>query len=152
MHEYQATAAYPTTAADQSYTISVDNNGQAELIISRTDNSFWGSHSTGTSFTAPQEWVQHGGENLGADAARYIDVNGDGKADLIFQGLDNAFWVALSTGNGFRPGQSGAGQAQYADVNNDGKPDLILQGMDYSFWVSLSTGSSFTSPQLWLIF
>src|ERR1051325_570433 len=33
--------------------------------------------------------------------AQYADLNGDGKADLIFQGLDNRFWVSLSSGTGF---------------------------------------------------
>ena len=37
----------------------------------------------------------------GADAAQYADVNGDGKADLIYQGSDNSFWVSLSTGKSF---------------------------------------------------
>jgi VCBS repeat protein len=142
----------------QTYTISVDQNGQAELIISGTDNSFWGSQSTGTSFTSPEEWVQHGGEILGADAAQYADVNGDGKADLIYQGSDNSFWVSLSTGKSFTPpawwiqhgGSFVAGQAQYADLNGDGKADLIFQGLDNAFWVSLSTGNGFTSPAWWI--
>ena len=29
------------------------------------------------------------------------DFNGDGKADLIFEGLDNSFWVSFSTDSGF---------------------------------------------------
>jgi hypothetical protein len=130
--------------AGQSHVL-VDRDGNAELILARTDNSFWGSRSTGTNFTSPEQWVQHGGVYLAGDAAQYADVNGDGKADLIFQGVDNAFWVSLSTGNGFTSptwwAQHGgtfiAGQAQYADVNGDDKDDLILQVVDNDFWDSL---------------
>jgi subtilisin family serine protease len=90
---------------------------------------------------------------------QYTDVNGDGKADLIFQGLDNNFWVSLSTGTDLtlptllvvHGGTFVNGQAQYADLNGDGKADLIFQGGDNKFWVSLSTGSGFTSPALWMV-
>ena len=48
--------------------------------------------------------VEYAGEHGGAYSdgeAQYVDLNGDGKADLIFQGPDNLFWVSLSTGAGF---------------------------------------------------
>ena len=90
---------------------------------------------------------------------QYADLNGDGKADLIFQGLDNNFWVSLSTGTGFTSpalwvvhgGSFVKGQAQYADLNGDGKIDLIFQGLDNNFWASLSTGTGFTPPTLWMV-
>src|SRR4029077_5702265 len=105
--------------------------------------------------------VEYAGEHGGAYSdgeAQYVDLNGDGKADLIFQGPDNLFWVSLSTGAGFTTSvpwiQHGGGvligQAQYADLNGDGKADLIFQGLDNAFWVSLSTGAGFTAPTLWV--
>jgi hypothetical protein len=150
-------ACATTTNAGQSY-IWVDRDGNAQLIIARADNSFWGSRSTGRSFTSPQQWVQHGGEYLAGRAAQYADVNGDGKADLIYQSWNNAFWVSLSTGNGFTPpawwaqhgGTFAAGQAQYADVNGDGKADLIFQSWNNAFWVSISTGTGFKTPLRWV--
>src|SRR5215467_1381966 len=101
--------------------------------------------------------AEHGGPYLDGQA-HYVDLNGDGKADLIFQGLDNLFWVSLSTGAGFTTPapwvQHGGGvligQAQYADLNGDGKADLIFQGLDNLFWVTLSTGTGFTEPTLWV--
>src|SRR5262249_39101429 len=91
--------------------------------------------------------------------AQYADLNGDGKADLIFQEVDDLFWVSLSTGAGFTPpapwvnhgGGYLKGQAQYADLNGDGKADLIMQGLDNTFWVSLSTGTTFTFPTPWVV-
>ena len=112
---------------------------------------------TGTGFTAPTPWIKHGG-TFQAGEAQYADLNGDGKADMIMQGLDNTFWVSLSTGNAFTApqpwikhgGSFQAGEAQYADLNGDGKADLIMQGLDNTFWVSLSTGTGFTDPQPWI--
>ncbi|MBM4068042.1 MAG: hypothetical protein FJ271_03735 [Planctomycetes bacterium] len=86
---------------------------------------------------------------------QYTDINGDGKADLVFQTASNSFWVWTGSSSGFGSGvkamQHGAtyraGQAQYADVNGDGKADLIFQGADNSFYLSLSNGTTFGSPQ-----
>ncbi len=128
-------------------------------------NRFWVSLATGAGFTSPGLWIQHGpvGESLGL--AQHVDVNGDGKADLIFQGASynpgfyiNQFWVSLSTGTGFMSpamwvqhgGESVPGQAQYADLNGDGRTDLIYQGTDNKFWVSFSTGTGFTPPAMWV--
>ncbi|WP_159107379.1 VCBS repeat-containing protein [Azospirillum sp. B506] len=97
--------------------------------------------------------LQQGG-NFIRGQAQYADVNGDGRADLIFQGNDNSFKLSLSNGSGFdtpvsvlqEGGSFVRGQAQYADMNGDGKADLIFQGNDNTFNVALSTGTGFASP------
>jgi FG-GAP-like repeat len=74
-----------------------------------------------------------------------IDVNGDGKADLLFQGVDNRFWLSLSTGNGFADpkfvlehyGPFEPRGTHYADVNGDGMADIIYQTVDNVFWLCL---------------
>jgi hypothetical protein len=131
----------------------------ADLAFQTPDNRFLVSLSTatGTSFTAPQWWMQHGGGFV-AGEAQYADVNDDGRADLIYQGLDNRFWVSTSTGTAFSPPQNLVthgggfipGEAQYADVNGDGRADLIYQGLDNRFWVSTSSGTGFSPPQNWV--
>src|SRR5437762_1883531 len=96
------------------------------------DNRFYVSLSTGVSFTAPVQWMQHGG-TFTAGQPQYADVNGDGLADLILQSNDNRFFVSPSTGDGFSApmqwmqhgGTFTPGQAQYADVNGDSKYDLL---------------------------
>lgn len=91
----------------------------------------------------PAQWIQYGGI-FQAGQAQYADLNGDGKADLIFLStyIDtgaayyNRFNVSLSTGTTVTQpvmwvqhgGNYYPGQAQYADVNGDGKADLIFQG------------------------
>jgi hypothetical protein len=135
----------------------VDGDGKGDLILRGTDNTFWVSLSTGTAFTTPALWMQHGGEYLEGQA-QHADLNGDGKTDFIYQSWDNSFWASLSTGAGFTTptiwidhgATFTAGQAQYADLNGDGKADLIMQGGDNSFWVSLSTGAGFTTPTVWM--
>src|SRR5205823_3524021 len=67
------------------------------LSYNQNDNRFFVSTSTGSSFTAPVQWVQHGG-SFTAGQAQYADLNRDGLADLILQSNDNRFFVSLSTG------------------------------------------------------
>jgi hypothetical protein len=141
----------------QAQYADLNGDGKADVIYQGSDNTFWDLLSTGTGFTSPTLWVDHGGSFLEGQA-QYADLNGDGKADLIFQGVDNIFWVSLSTGTGFtgpvwwiqHGGPFIVGQAQYADLNGDGKADLIFQGVDNIFWVSLSTGTGFTGPVWWI--
>jgi hypothetical protein len=79
---------------------------------------------------------------------QYADLNGDGLADMIFQGNDNRFWVSLSTGSGFTApanwithgGGFNNASAQYTDLNGDGLTDLIYRGLDNQFHVSLMAG------------
>jgi hypothetical protein len=117
------------------------------------------SLSTGTGFTVPAVWAQHGSST--PDQIQYADVNGDGKTDAIYFDTvrDNRVWVNLSTGSGFsgrevwlQHGPSAPDQIQYADVNGDGKADALYFDVLRSrgVWVSLSTGTGFTAAQLWL--
>ena len=36
-----------------------------------------------------------------AGQAQFADLTGNGEDDMIFQGVDNRFWVSLSTGTSF---------------------------------------------------
>src|SRR5438270_714794 len=75
-------------------------DGRADLIMQSGDNGFYVSLSTGSSFTAPAHWVQHGG-SFTAGQAQYADVNGDGRFDLLFQASDNKEYLSLSSGSNF---------------------------------------------------
>ncbi len=139
----------------------VNGDGKADALYFDTLRSggVWVSLSTGSFFTAPQMWLQHGEST--PNQIQYADVNGDGKADaLYFDTLrSNGVWVSLSTGNGFtvpqmwlQHGESMPNQIQYVDVNGDGKADALYFDTLRSngVWVSLSTGNGFTVPQMWL--
>ncbi|MHB8727650.1 MAG: RHS repeat domain-containing protein [Sulfuricaulis sp.] len=135
----------------QAQYADVNGDGMADLIFQGNDNQFWVSLSAGVGgFTTPTSWVQHGGSFI-AGQAQYADLNGDGKADLIFQGTDNRFWASFSTGSSFispaiwmvEGGSFVAGQAQYVDLDGDGRKDLIFQGNDNQFWTSLTNATPY---------
>jgi hypothetical protein len=80
----------------------------------------------------------------------FVDVNGDGKADVI--GVDNnGVFVETSTGSAssgsatwISGGWNGERGTFFADVNNDGKADVL--GVDEGgVIVRTSNGSSFPS-------
>jgi hypothetical protein len=138
----------------------VNSDGKADALYFDTLRSkqVWASLSTGSGFTPPQPWVQHGDST--PDMMQYADVNGDGKADALYfdTARSRCVWVSLSTGTGFPApqswvchGDSTPDMMQYADVNDDGKADALYFDTLRSkqVWVSLSTGSGFTIPQPW---
>ncbi|XZG71319.1 FG-GAP-like repeat-containing protein [Chitinibacteraceae bacterium HSL-7] len=103
----------------------------------------------------------HGWTSQDAMPRTAVDVNGDGRADLVGINADGVY-VALSTGTGFSAKQlwySGLNAAEnwlqqndtprlFGDVNGDGKADLIGLGQD-RVMVALSTGSGFASAVEW---
>ena len=105
------------------------------------------------SFNSPSQWADLDGAFV-PGTTQYADVNGDAKADLIFQELYaqwnpgniyliySRFWVAVSTGTGFasptmwvqfnfEPYGEALGLARIVDVNGDGSADLIFQQKAY---------------------
>lgn len=102
--------------------------------------------STGNGFTAPESWLADSGA-YSSGQAKYADVNGDGRADLIFQTSTNEMKVSLSTGFGFAapavlatPGGSyDDSQALYADVDGDGRTDLLFRSSNQTVTAYLGT-------------
>ncbi|MBE9069178.1 VCBS repeat-containing protein [Leptolyngbya cf. ectocarpi LEGE 11479] len=101
--------------------------------------------STGTGFNSPQMWVDNfgyetGGWRINQHIRTLVDVNGDGKDDIVGFGNAGTF-VSLSTGSGFNSPQTwinnfgrnaDAGSwdiarhiRTLADVNGDGKGDIV---------------------------
>ena len=164
----------PPTPAQMQY-VDVNGDGKADalytdipgnrVLVSLSTVVFLpNGNISGNIFSAPVEWANFSAYgtplNPVIDPAQvqYADMDGDGRADLIYQAWNNAFRVGLSNGMGFsalavwfqHSGLPAAGQAQYADVNGDGKIDLIYQDNNNYFFVSLSTGTGFTVPAPWV--
>ncbi|GAB4354852.1 MAG: hypothetical protein Kow006_20820 [Gammaproteobacteria bacterium] len=98
-------------------------------------------------------------EHSGWHGSAIGDINGDGKADLVFF-RDNYTFVYISTGSTFNQTATVAGLrgTTLADVNGDGKDDLITfhtiyddgtNPLETRMYVRLSTGSSFGGWSLW---
>jgi hypothetical protein len=149
------------SSPDQMQFADVNGDGRADALYFDTSrsNAVWVSLSTGSGFTAPSKWLQHGPSTPAQ--IQYRDVTGDGKADALYfdTSRSNAVWVSLSTGSSFgapanwlQHGPSLNSQLQYADVNADGRADALYFDTSRSnaVWVSLSTGSGFTAPSKWL--
>jgi hypothetical protein len=89
--------------SDQIQYVDVNGDGKADALYFDTLRSggVWVSLSTGSGFTAPQMWLQHG-ESM-PNQIQYVDVNGDGKADALYYDTlrSRDVWVSLSTGSSF---------------------------------------------------
>ncbi|GAA1613952.1 FG-GAP-like repeat-containing protein [Leucobacter chromiireducens] len=119
---------------------------------------------TKTGFGAVKTWVSGFGTKAGWSPLRHprtlIDVNGDGKSDVVGFAEDGVY-VALSTGSGFSAMQRWTAQFGAADgwavehhprtlvdVNGDGRADIVAFASD-GVYVALNTGSSFGGMQKW---
>jgi len=83
---------------------------------------------------------------------RFLDLNGDGRTDMIFLTDDGHQYVVLNDDGKFHGGgttsvtNSGWGPAssyQFVDVNSDGLPDMIFFGSDNAQYVILNKGGNF---------
>ena len=94
------------------------------------------------------------------DMTRVMDVNDDGRADLVAFAKSGVL-VALNRGNAFAAPQSWLSDwgshhgwqvdqhlRELVDVDGDGLADLI--GFKNGVQVSLNTGTDFAAPQVWL--
>ena len=148
-----------SSTPDQIQYADVDGDDKADALYFDTfrSNGIWVSLSTGSAFTTPQLWLQHGPST--PEQIQYADVNGDGKADALYfdTSQTGGVLVSLSTGAGFATPEMWAqyppstpDQIKYFDVNGDGKADALHFDNNATLRVGISTGSGFTTPSIWL--
>lgn len=115
----------------------------------------WNEGGSGEFGNTPVETITtQGSSNPGY--VNFVDVSGDGRADLIKRSSYGGFYVYLSTGDGnfadpvetlTTQGSSSVGYVNFADLNNDGRMDLIKHSAYGYFYTYLSIGDgNFASP------
>jgi hypothetical protein len=140
----------------------VNGDGMADLVAvgSNSGNFTTVKQSTGSSFGSQLAWSTSA--FYGTRATLAVDVNGDGRADLVAVN-DSSIWVMRSVPKvgfpglyEFSPPELWSTTPFYGslvtlggDVNGDGIGDLVAVN-NGSTWVIKSTGTGFSAPTRWL--
>jgi hypothetical protein len=151
-----ATGTNPSSVA----TADINGDGKPDLIVANTPDSTVSVllNTTAPGAAPPSFAAQQTFDTPGTSSVTAVDVNGDGKADLIMANADNTVSVLPNTtvpgaatlsfgaqqifATGVNPSSVTA-----ADVNGDGKPDMIVANVnDSTVSVLLNTTTSNVPP------
>lgn len=148
----------------------IDGDGKPDIVYLQDGTATWRGalSSQGTGNTLGPDIVlgkqNFGTVSVGGYHAHYwADVNGDGKADLVYQQDGTSTWrIMLSTSTSLGSDTAWGSNTQgvkwdtgdgprLVDANGDGKADLVYYqaGSGSIFRVLLSTGSSFAIDSVW---
>jgi RHS repeat-associated protein len=166
-----ATGLYSSFSGDTTsrrYPMDVNGDGRMDVVLGPDGAGKWYvMRSTGTSFVDDGAWISGVYANWAGETngRRYaMDVNGDGKTDMVIGPDDAGKWYVMrSTGASFVNdgawvtgayssfGTDTTGRRYVMDVNGDGKQDIVL-GPDGSgnWYVLRSTGTSFVNDGAWI--
>jgi RHS repeat-associated protein len=167
--------SYTDNSVVRTYNVSYDSSGSGNAsrltsiqecgsdgVCFNPTTIGWDQPSTGFP-RVTTHWTQPDTGWGGGWQLQMADVNGDGKSDLIWNGLGTNNWisVALSNGDGSFtrlpdanvPGTGwGSCQMFIADINGDGKSDLVWNclGSDYnSVYIALANGNGTFAPAVY---
>ncbi|MEJ2221800.1 MAG: FG-GAP-like repeat-containing protein, partial [Desulfobacterales bacterium] len=156
-------SVYANGVPAQSYTLDYEygeSTGFSRLIgfnrpLLPPVTIVWNEGGGGDFGAAPVETIATKG-HTDAGYVNFVDVSGDGRADLIMRSSYGSFYVYLSAGDGnfaepvetlASRGSNDVGHVNFADLNNDGRVDLIKHSAYGSFYAYLSTGEGrFADP------
>lgn len=142
------------------YFADIDGSGHDHaILVSSADSDdcrVYVRRSTGSGFSAIEDWSPREPVPLGGKATYFADLTGDGRADMILVD-ERAIRVCPSNGSGFQMPQvwknrrrdiDTSGDLHFADVIGDGRAHLITL-KERSVTVRPSTGTGFGDPEDW---
>ena len=150
------------------FVADVNADGRADLIAKEKNapGNWYVALNTGANFVPqPSPWLSGWAVVSEAYNLFVVDVNGDGRADLIAKekNAPGLWYVAINQDNSFQPkpfpwlsGWAVVSEAYnlfVADVNADGRADLIAKEKNApgNWYVALNTGANFVpQPSPWL--
>ncbi len=142
----------------------VNGDGKADIVATLQDATFAGCQNNtvavligqGTGKFKPAAYYATGSTAQELEGF-LVDVNGDGKLDIVTENADGTISVLLNKGNGtYKPGTLVTGLSAiyprnvylaFADFNGDGKIDIAAEGSQTEVYVLLGTGTgTFGAP------
>ena len=138
----------------------IDGDHKGDFVTRNSSGTFQVWKSNGTVEVAATSFASSYDDASGYNSAGELfamDINGDGKTDLLARNDDGTFQVNLSDGtqwnwnNEFSTtlstanGWTNDNQLFTADVNGDGKTDMLARQSDGTWEVWLSNGTALTS-------
>ncbi|MBV1853247.1 FG-GAP-like repeat-containing protein, partial [Catellatospora tritici] len=136
---------------DNVQAADVTGDGKPELI-GRYNNHMWYKINTtvGSSVSFADDWFDDGVGWNTWDWITVVDVNHDGKADVVGRTVDH-LWIKLSTSSASTIGFSNVWEdlgtgwnardyVQAADVTGDGRPELVSRYGDH-MWYKINTST-----------
>jgi len=180
---YQVDYSLISRGGEHEDFIDVTGDGKADRVWLPDGEGFklYVAKATSTGFLPPEVWLDTGAglrlDSIRSQGDRYIDFNGDKKADRLWVQQDSntgeeSIFVSLSTGKAFdmpsiwlteSDTTNSAGRLMsmlaesidhdtYVDLNNDGMVDRVWipRVGGQGVYVSISLGNRFDTPKLWL--
>jgi phospholipase C len=157
-----STTNYNWTPQHPRFLADLNSNGVVDIVGIGPDCVWSSLNGGGAKFGQPVfgavAFEANAGWRVGDHPRFVVDLNGDGRADILGFG-DQGPWTAFGNGDGtFRDfslafeelGLSRGWSSEFprflADLTGDGKPDIVGFGQD-GIWVALNKGDgSFNSP------
>ena len=124
-----------------------DGDGKDDMFYQGDDNRIWVAKSNGTTFVGNTLATSVTHDDFNTDQVNFFDMNGDNKADMVYQGDGNEVWYYDSNGSNFATAEqiadfSGSfteGTLGLGDINGDGSGDLFYQDSNNDFFIALNS-------------
>ena len=136
--------AFDTTKVQYA---DIDGDGKDDMFYQGDDNRIWVAKSNGTKFVNNTLAASVTHDDFDTDQVKFFDMNGDDKADMVYQGDGNEVWYYESNGSTFNTadqiadfsGSFTEGSLGLGDINGDGSGDLFFQDSSNDFYIALNS-------------